>query len=182
MNEQSVNRAARAGAFILGVLVLASLLLMAGSLLLSGRGRLDITLYFSNLSRTGLVAVERNIPEPDGKTALAEQIVKELVYGPVDNAVLPTLPPRLKITGVWLSGTTAYVDFGRRFLLDIAGDTAAKAEELSVYSVVNTLTANISGIEKVQILVEGVPVRTVRGLTRTEKPLFPREGLIERKK
>lgn len=182
MSEKPFSRTGRACAFLLGVLLLAGTVFALGSALFSGAGRTTVVLYFSNLNRTGLVAVERDIPGAANQRLSAEQLVKELVYGPVDNSVLPVLPARLKVHSVWLSKNTAYVDFDRQFMLDVVGDTIAGAEQLTIFSLVNTLVKNLDGIEKVQILVEGVPVKTLRGLTRIEKPLFPREHLIQKKK
>jgi hypothetical protein len=44
---------------------------------------------------------------------------------------------------------------------------------LTVYSIVNTAVANLDGIERVQILVEGKEVETLAGHLDLSKPLLP---------
>jgi hypothetical protein len=54
----------------------------------------------------------------------------------------------------------------------------ADAELMAVYSLVQTITANLSRVNKVQIIIEGVPLRTLRGITRIQYPLEARNDLL----
>ena len=54
----------------------------------------------------------------------------------------------------------------------------SRAEELTVYSIVNTLT-DVPGIKEVQILIEGLVSSTIAGHIILDKPLSPNFDIIE---
>jgi spore germination protein GerM len=63
----------------------------------------------------------------------------------------------------------AYVDLSREITANHPGGTLS--EILTVYAVVNSLTANLPAIRSVQLLVEGKEVATLAGHVDLRRPL-----------
>jgi len=72
----------------------------------------------------------------------------------------------------------AYVDFSKELMENHWG--GSRAEELTVYSIVNTLT-DVSGIKEVQILIEGSIPSTIAGHIILDEPLSANFDIIELK-
>jgi len=154
---------------------------MAGTLLLVFRmlspvvGNKQLTLMFADLRYARLVPVTREVPREHWHRDALKTLVQALVDGPVNNDTLPVVPAETRILGCWQDGKTAWIDFDRNIFLGLAD--AADAEVLCAYGIVNTIIKNLPDIERVQILVEGAPRQTLRGLTRVVQPLEPRTDL-----
>jgi len=166
----------RIGAFVFGLLLMLGSLFAVYALFFRPSSHRVITLYFSNFSRTGLVKVDRFIPEIYGKQKLLHRVMQELCYGPVANDTLPSVPGGTTLLNVWQKGATAYVDLSSQLYLGLARQGGA--EILAAYAIVNTVMKNISGIQKVQILVNGNPLPVLRGLVTIAYPLKSRPDLI----
>ena len=65
----------------------------------------------------------------------------------------------------------AYVDLSKEAAAGAAG--GSEAELITVYSVVNSLTANFPAVKRVQILVEDKPAATLAGHVDLTRPLPP---------
>lgn len=134
-----------------------------------------LRLSFADFGYRRLVTIDRTVPRSPAPLAKLERVVRELLGGPVSNDTLPVLPQDARLLGCWIRGAVAYVDLSRQAVAGLAD--AADAEILAVYALVHSICANVPGIERVQLLVEHVPVPTWRGLTRTLTPLRPRPDL-----
>ena len=66
-------------------------------------------------------------------------------------------------------GGDAYVDLSRELTAAHTGGTLD--ETLTVYTIVNALTANLPAITSVQLLVEGKEVETLSGHIDLRRPL-----------
>ena len=166
---------ARGGAFILGLALMGVSVLLVIRLLSPVIGNRQLTLMFADFGYRRLVPVVREVPREQWHREPLKTVVRALVDGPMDNDTLPVVPPGTRLLGCWQEGSTAWVDFDRGVFLGLA-DTA-DAEILAAYGIVNTITRNLPDIERVQILVEGAPRQTLRGLTRVSQPLEPRPDL-----
>lgn len=90
-----------------------------------------------------------------------QTVVEALVSGPGKESILqPTIPGGVVIRWVRLEGDTAVVNFSREFVSNHWGGSTA--EEMTVYSIVNTLT-ELAFVRGVRIMVEGEAIRTITG-------------------
>ncbi|NLA06994.1 MAG: GerMN domain-containing protein, partial [Firmicutes bacterium] len=107
----------------------------------------------------------------------ASRIVQELIKGPSRGSVLcPTLPRGTYLRSLKIIDNIAYVDFSKELMENHWG--GSRAEELTVYSIVNTLT-DVAGIKAVQILIEGLVSSTIAGHIFLDEPLSPNFDIIE---
>lgn len=111
----------------------------------------NITLYFSDAEASGLVREIRRVKVPKGES-LEKTVVAELIRGPQQEKMYRTIPQDTKISSVETKDGVCFVNFSSEFISKHSGGTAA--EELTVYSIVNSLT-ELSNVEKVQFLIEG---------------------------
>ena len=96
----------------------------------------------------------------------------ELIKGPHTD-LNPTIPQGVGLLQRYVDGRgTAYVDFTRDLQTKHPGGTGG--ELLTIYSIVDTLTANFSEIERVNLLVEGSEILTLAGHIDTRRPFRPR--------
>ena len=113
--------------------------------------KVKIRLYFTNEDGDTLIAVDRSKPY-NTNISLDKFVMEELLKGPesTTEGVHPTLDPGIKLISTYVKDKTCYVNFDSAFLTksyDV--DT-----EIIIYSIVNSL-CSLSGIDKVQILVDG---------------------------
>jgi spore germination protein GerM len=115
-------------------------------------GMLLVTLLFSSPDGAGLVREAREIDACSDPTVCAEEVLEELINGPVGETS-PTLPPTATVRSVRVEGDTATVDFGKDFSEGLPA--GSNAEMMAVYSVIDSLAFNVPGIRKVKFLREG---------------------------
>ncbi|MGE5577648.1 MAG: N-acetylmuramoyl-L-alanine amidase [Syntrophothermus sp.] len=101
--------------------------------------------------------------------------MEELIKGPGAGSGLQSMvPARTRLRSLAVKDGLATVDFDKEVAKDYWG--GSWNEELTVYSIVNTLTA-IPGIDRVQILIEGEP-GTIGGHILLDEPLARHRELI----
>ncbi len=108
-------------------------------------------LYFADSTGQNLVAEEREVSVKSAET-VAFAILQELIGGPATKQLVGTIPSGTKILSADVKNGVCYVDFSPAFVEKHVGGSTG--EILTVYSVVNTLTA-LEGIDKVQFLING---------------------------
>lgn len=121
-----------------------------------------VSLFFPSAIQDGQLATEvreiRSSPLPSEE---AKQIVAELIVGPKGN-YLAALPAATRLRELFVTpDKLAVVDLTREASLHHPGGVTR--ELASIYSVVNSLTQNVAGIDKVQILIEGIEAETLAG-------------------
>ena len=132
---------------------------------------ISVRLYFEAPEQTGLLPEERSVPFSDDLSRQLRMVVEELVRGST-TGLLPTLPAGTKVLEVFVTARgTAYLDLSKE-VAQLAGG-GSKNELLTVYSIVNSLTANFPAVKRVQILVEDKPVATLAGHVDLSRPLLP---------
>jgi germination protein M len=139
----------------------------------------EVVLYFSDDQAMNLVGAKRNI-----ENATAKSIVGELVKGPnaksdVEGKLIATLPVDLEIIDVQVKENIAYVDFKSSATEKIsAGSTG---EGMALFSIINTLVLDKElGIKKVQFLVEGKNVDSIKGHFDVSKPMSENTEMIKK--
>ncbi|HEX8960779.1 MAG TPA: GerMN domain-containing protein [Geobacteraceae bacterium] len=132
-------------------------------------GALLVTLFFASPDGAGLVREAREIDACTDPAECAEEVMDELVNGPVGD-MSPTLPPTATVHSVRLEGDTALVDFGKEFTEGLP--TGSNAEMMAAYSVIDSLTFNFPRIKRVRFLVEGANIDSL-GHLDLRAPLAP---------
>lgn len=121
---------------------------------LSEQNRRAVTLYFQDPGSDLLMPEERQIFETNSLTDQAKQIVVELIDGPKNPSLLPTMPEKTRVLGLYMDRYgTAWVDLSHEVVTDHMGGTA---EELAtIFSLVDSLTVSLPDIKRVHILIDG---------------------------
>ncbi len=117
----------------------------------------EVTLYFSNADGTGLVAEKREIPKQEG---LARATISNLIDGPQNAELLPTLPAATILEDINISDGLCTVDFSGELRDNLGG--GVMAEQLAVYSIVKTLS-QFASVDSVRILIDGQAVESLAG-------------------
>lgn len=140
------------------------------------RERKEVVLYFSDANERFLVAEKRLVPKGKNTAAQAEEIVKALIEGPKLGQIR-TIPAGAKLQGVRIADGTATLNFDNPFIEQHPGGTAS--EVATVYSLVNTLTQNLTEIKKVRFQVGGKDVTTIKGHVDLREPIDSNKDLVK---
>lgn len=139
----------------------------------------EVLLYFSDDQAMYLVGEKRDIEKPTAKN-----IVEELVKGPKEQSetigkLHATLPNDLEILDVQIKEGIAYVDFKANVTEKISGGSAG--EGMALYSIINTLVLDEElGVTKVQFLLEGQTVETIKGHYNVNEPMSADKDIIRK--
>ncbi|MDD3363612.1 MAG: GerMN domain-containing protein [Syntrophomonas sp.] len=139
-----------------------------------------ITLYFSDDQAMYLLPESREIKiQKDTKTetSIAEAIVNELIAGPTDTKLRATIPKETKLRSFKIIDQIAYVDFSEEIRRNHPGGSSG--ESMTLNSIVNSLT-ELTGIKKVQIMINGEKVDTLVGHEDLSQPLSRNESIIKK--
>ncbi len=138
-----------------------------------------IPLYFANDNSTKLKLETRYILTSEANKSvnhLAGIVVKELINGPKNSNLKPTIPKGTKLKSpVSIKGKVATVDLSKEFVDKHPG--GKEAEQLTIFSIVNSLT-RIKDIEKVRFLINGKSRESYKGNFKFDIPFVPDSSLI----
>ncbi|PYV22553.1 MAG: hypothetical protein DMG24_16305 [Acidobacteria bacterium] len=124
-------------------------------------GRETVVLYFPSYGEGVLVKEVRRIAWAAEDADRVRQILLALIEGSHQGHER-AVSPSTSIRAVFLTRDgTAYVDFSSEVLADFA--PGIESESLAVYSIVDSLAANIPAVKKVKILVQGQEVDALDG-------------------
>jgi hypothetical protein len=137
-----------------------------------------VTLYFSDANERFLVPEKRFIQKKETPVQQAGEIVKALLDGSKTGKV-NTFPPEVTFKDAKIeNNSTIFVSFSKNLVQNHPGGSAS--EMATVYSLTNSLTANIPEIKAVRILIEGREVETLKGHISLKQPFsFNREYLAQ---
>ena len=116
--------------------------------------RREVALFFQRADDDVLAPERRKILLTESVTDQARQIVSELIAGPHDDGLLPTIPRGTSVLGVFL-------DRHGTLYLDLSGELASlhpggsDGELATIYSLVDSLTYNLPEVKRVRFLVGG---------------------------
>lgn len=157
----------------IGWLVVAGLALHVAAMVpgcLAGEGDKQLVhLYFADAKQPFLIAEARVMVNPGDPMAFGRRLVVELINGPA-RGNLATIPAGTQLRSFFLLGEgTAVVDFSTHLRENHPG--SCRLEQLTLFSVVNSLILNVSEIDRVKILIDGAETQTLTGHLPLEFPL-----------
>jgi len=135
------------------------------------------TLYYGTPDGQALAAVKREVPLGDGPRAQGRQILQtELEAAPEPYVSLIPQGTTLRAFYITERGD-AFVDLSPE--VSTAHPGGSTLELLTVYAIVNTVTANLSAVERVQILVDGKQADTLAGHVDLRRPFERDTSLVK---
>ena len=139
------------------------------------RDRQLVVLYFTDARQRGLIREDRSIEIKQSQTT-EYQIVEQIIQGPLDSSLIPTVAADIKIRDIKTEEGICYVNLSA----DVTSKhTTPSAESLAVYSIVNSLT-ELDYVKKVQFLVEGEKVNEYKAGVDIRKTISRDESYIYR--
>jgi hypothetical protein len=127
------------------------------------------TLFYGSRDGLLLQPVRVEVPLAEGAVAQGRQIVRALLQAPPAPFV-PVIPAGTTLKAFYLTSSgDAFVDLSADVSTRHPGGT--HAELLTVYAVVNTITTNLQGVQRVQLLVDGKEADSVAGHVDVRRPL-----------
>lgn len=135
----------------------------------------EMDLFFADTAGRRL-SIERREVTGGTREEMLKRAVEELIKGPLEEDRMRTLPESILIRSIFVRDQTVWVDLGGAIEDEHPG--GAWTEVLAVYSIVNTLTENFTGVSKVQILINGRESETFAGHVDISTPLGSRIQLL----
>jgi spore germination protein GerM len=134
------------------------------------------TLFYASSDGQSLVAVRREVPLADGVVAQGRQILISQL-APAPDKQQSVIPAGTQLRAFYVTDRgDAFVDLSSQ--VSSAHPGGSLNELLTVYAIVNAVTANLPAIERVQLLVDGKEVETIAGHIDVRRPLARDASLI----
>lgn len=111
--------------------------------------RAELTLYFTDTEGEELYAEKREVVH-NVNTSLEKVILEELISGPEDWGLMPTLDPGTKLLNVSVNENVCYLNFDSSFL----NNPLEVKDYIPIYSIVDSLS-ELSSVSRVQITING---------------------------
>lgn len=135
-----------------------------------------VTLYFSDANERFLMPEKRLLMKDKDTAGQARELVKALLDGP-KTKLLPTFPQKTELQSVKVEGgQRAVVSFNKNLIRNHPGGSAS--EMATIYSLTNTLTANIIAIKEVKLQVDGKELDSIGGHIDTRWPFVPNKDIL----
>jgi spore germination protein GerM len=140
--------------------------------------RINATLYFVSDDGSDLVGVTREVPYGATAAEQARHILMALTAAPPEGQT-SAIPAGTQVRAVFVGANgDAYVDLSPEASLAHPGGTLQEA--LTVFAVVNAVTANLPGVTTVQILVDGKEVDSLAGHIDLREPIGRSDAWIRK--
>ena len=139
--------------------------------------KIKVRLFYVSMDGTKLSGVDREVAYGDGMSAQAQEIVAAQLSAPPEPLV-SAIPKGTTLRAVYVNERgEAYVDLSKEVSSAHTGGT--DDERLTIYAIVNALTANLPSIMSVQLLVDGKEVDTLAGHIDLRRPLSKNMAIVE---
>jgi len=140
------------------------------------REKQEVILFFSDANERFLVPEKRLIPKEKATEEKAKELINALLAGS-KTGLVNTFPEKAELQSVRMDGgDTLSVSFSDSLVANHPGGSAA--EMATVYSITNTLTANVPVIKKVKILIGGKERESLKGHIGLRNPFTMNRELI----
>jgi spore germination protein GerM len=149
----------------------------AGKGVLARREKTAYILYFADANERFLIPEKRLLPKEKEVKDQADVLVKALIDGSRAGHV-STFPQKATLQGVSIGKDgLAKVSFGKDLVTHHPGGSTS--EMTTIYSLTDTLMANIPGIKGVKILIDGKERDTLKGHLDISEPFtFNKEMIV----
>jgi hypothetical protein len=135
-----------------------------------------VTLYFSDANERFLAPEKRQIPKEKDTAGQAQELVKALLQGSKTQLV-NTFPAHTDLQNVKIeAGRKAYVSFNKSFVKN--HPKGSTSEMATIYSLTNTLTANLPDLKEVTLLVDGKELSSIGGHVDTRHSFTANKDLL----
>jgi len=136
---------------------------------------ISATVFYATPEGDALMPIRREVPLADGIAAQGRQILMTQLETPVA-PYISAIPTGTTLRAFYVT------DKGDAFV-DLSGISnghpgGSLTELLTVYAIVNAVTANLPAVQRVQILVDGKEVDTIAGHVDIRRPLARSTALI----
>lgn len=134
-----------------------------------GVPRITATLFYGSADGQALVPVRREVALAEGAVPQGREILTTQLQG--------APPPYISVIPQGTTLRAFYATERGDAFVDLSSDVSAKhpggsfTELLTVYAIVNAVTANLPSIQRVQILIDGQEVDTLVGHVDLRRPL-----------
>jgi hypothetical protein len=134
------------------------------------------TLFYASENGASLVSARREVPLAEGVVAQGRAILSaQLQDAPAP--LLSVMPKGTTLRAFYVTERgDAFVDLSAE--LSRAHPGGSLNEMLTVYALVNAVTANLPAIRRVQLLIEGKEVDTLAGHVDIRRPLVASDALV----
>jgi hypothetical protein len=131
--------------------------------------KIKARLFYVSEDGTRLAGLERDVPVGGGAVEQAREIINAQL-APVAEPLVSAVPAGTTLRGVFLAERgEAYVDLSHEVSTGHSGGTLD--ELLTVFTIVNALTANLPAVKSVQLLIDGKEVATLAGHVDLRRPI-----------
>ena len=131
----------------------------------------SITLYYTDSGASGLYAEERKIDASKAKDAAT--VAQELLKGTTSDRLVSVIPEGTKLNSCTVQDGICTLDLSSQFI----SNSGTANEQLSIYSVVNTLCL-LDDVEEVKFLIDGKEV-TIYGSYIFSEPFEPDTTIVK---
>jgi len=127
------------------------------------------TLFYAAADGLGLLPMRREVPLAEGVVAQGREILVAQL-APPPNGIQSAIPPGTQLRAFYVTDRgDAFVDLSREIAIAHPGGSLNKL--LTVYAIVNAVTANLPAVQRVQLLIDGKEVDTIAGHVDVRRPL-----------
>jgi hypothetical protein len=142
----------------------------------TGIPHITATLFYATPDGQALAEVHREVPLAEGTIAQGRQILSTQMEA-APSGYLSVIPSGTSVRAFYVTAQgDAFVDLSPEVSTSHPGGSSA--ELLTVYAVVNAITANLPAIRRVQILIDGQEVDTLAGHVDLRRPLDRDTSLV----
>jgi len=138
---------------------------------------ISATLYYADADGQALVPVQHDVPLADDTVSQGREILAALLEEPAAEPYVSVIPEGTTLRAFYVTERgDAFVDLSREVSANHPGGSFS--ELLTVYAIVNAVTANLPAIQRVQILIDGKEADTLAGHIDLRRPLQRDESLL----
>jgi hypothetical protein len=138
---------------------------------------ISATLFYGGPGGEDLVSVRREVPLAENVSEQGRQILTAQLQA-VQPPLVSVIPGGTTLRGFYVTERgDAFVDLSREAVTGHPGGSTT--ELLTVYAIVNAVTANLRSATRVQILIDGKEVDTLAGHVDLRRPLVPNMTLVK---
>jgi spore germination protein GerM len=139
--------------------------------------KIKVHLFYVAEDGVSLTSVERDIAFGESTLEQARYIMAAQI-APASEPAVSAIPAGTTLRALFLGeGGEAFVDLSRELRTGHSGGTVN--ELLTVYTIVNALTANLPAVTSVQILVDGKELDTLSGHVDLRRPIAKNAGFVQ---